>query len=655
MDFLQRPAYAAPTKKDEKVTSKFRGKGKRKAVRGHDEISTFFRVAKIHLVGTSPNVQHNASTINKPKQVHPNSISRWSDIGESSYLNYGQPGLSTHNLSTSRRRHAISNRLEIEPDIDNRNSGRATTYVTWSETIGSPHGTTPPKYYKYDRDQISPTPDSVRISIEKTGIFRDTGISMSPEKALHQIISPTCAPHAPLSQDVGDTERTARNLSTTVLTRSTASPSSGAPEKLAKLSDLRCQKSSPRNSTRYHKIADRRSNSPRTENPVPNADTHPHQMVTENSNKRSGRAPNEGSENTPVVAPQHIQDSYELRESKRTPIDREQLARRARIRRPSTTLPVTRVERAAESLQGIVANRKSRLTPDNSVTLAQPTNTTAKEMASAKYAGQERESDNGNASKFSDCQTRINRNALHPLETSLQYEERKPSPRQDGVHLLEARLNNATDDKNPQQQGLHLHSRSISGTLLGLPVQRFSWVGSSWEERVPNIHLSQINEVAPLYLHQVERVPTGSDPEVSAERHVEAEHQEAEDNLVESDEMLNCSLEDLGGEYLAGREEANALIDDQYNDWHQPINEAYPGIEATTSENWEYADQAGTRTMENSEQHQYTAQSMPYLSRSQGVYTHSFDIPDRRRQTYQDYYAQDGLPLLDLWRPNRHY
>jgi len=161
---------------------------RKKASRVQDEISTFFKPNRAPLQDVSSNrsgpshdllrVESNLYTkqLDSEQDVRyhrdleplnlPSQTSRGIEATEPSSDRY-QVGYS---YSASP---AVNHSINV-PGSTSRVSGHATTYVTWSESQRSPASTTDND--SIDQRSISPTPDSVRRSIEKTGIFRDTGI-----------------------------------------------------------------------------------------------------------------------------------------------------------------------------------------------------------------------------------------------------------------------------------------------------------------------------------------------------------------------------------------------------------------------------------------------------------------------------------------------
>ncbi|KAI9053668.1 hypothetical protein LZ554_002622 [Drepanopeziza brunnea f. sp. 'monogermtubi'] len=186
MAFLQRSLEKGPSEKDTKLKSKSREKEKRQVTRAQEEISTFFRPNRIPLQEISSNQGGLSSLEIKndhsiyEKQLDP-------ERGTKSYTRSDSSDIPFEPIESSRRprpssegEHRPMNHLPAishpmnPPESTSRLSSKATTYVSWSESQYSPALTSGRSIV--DHVPASSTPDSVRRSIENTGIFKDTGI-----------------------------------------------------------------------------------------------------------------------------------------------------------------------------------------------------------------------------------------------------------------------------------------------------------------------------------------------------------------------------------------------------------------------------------------------------------------------------------------------
>jgi hypothetical protein len=189
MDFLQRSGRYVSVKED-KVSSKLRAKEKRKAVIAQDEISMFFKPNKTPFqpmlfnegsVASSTHAEDRRSASSdrlgldhlrrhrqgSPSFNFPQKLSR----------DFGRTKPTSNILSTFIGRNPILSRSEYGPQSTCKISEKASTYISWSETEISR------ERIKINRTRASSTPESIRRSLEKTGIFRDTGINRAARRA----------------------------------------------------------------------------------------------------------------------------------------------------------------------------------------------------------------------------------------------------------------------------------------------------------------------------------------------------------------------------------------------------------------------------------------------------------------------------------------
>ncbi|KAK0119023.1 hypothetical protein ONS96_012092 [Cadophora gregata f. sp. sojae] len=198
MEFLQHSRARPQSDKENMVKSRSREKEREKSSRMQDEISTFFRPTRAHLQAVSPNCSGAAQDVFRKE---PNLYSKRLDpegdrdkYRDSEPLDLrSEPSRDfevagpffekyqvSHDYNASQRVDHSTN----PPDSSSRVSGKATTYVSWSESQRSPVSTS--RHGSFDQRNISLTPDSVRRSIEKTRIFRGTGIENTLTVDLNQ-------------------------------------------------------------------------------------------------------------------------------------------------------------------------------------------------------------------------------------------------------------------------------------------------------------------------------------------------------------------------------------------------------------------------------------------------------------------------------------
>lgn len=191
MMFLQRPARALATKAHEKVVSKSREKDGREADRERLEISTFFNQRKAPFEEVA---------VNARRQTSPTFMTEEHATSRKDSLNDCHAGkdLGLRFTTTSpERRNYVSSQLSQLSDTVCTPGGRyysstprrqasgpvraypwsETTYANWSESQRPPIVRTALERLRNIGElESSPIPDSIIRSLEKTGIFRDTGI-----------------------------------------------------------------------------------------------------------------------------------------------------------------------------------------------------------------------------------------------------------------------------------------------------------------------------------------------------------------------------------------------------------------------------------------------------------------------------------------------
>ena len=203
MDFLQHLTQPRAGAKSAVRAGLFASeKDRRKTLRLSEEMSTFFKPAQ-NLPERRPDsrdersISYYSNTTPPHKQnvgLNDMEISRrlscHLDIPRNEYIGYDQqaPILSQH----SRHSQNLTSMNEFGNATDTKSlwSGKATTRVTWSETQVSPNATG--KMPDRILHAKSPAPESVRRSIEMSGILNHTGISLTPElRGLRSMLSPT--------------------------------------------------------------------------------------------------------------------------------------------------------------------------------------------------------------------------------------------------------------------------------------------------------------------------------------------------------------------------------------------------------------------------------------------------------------------------------
>lgn len=191
MRFLQRPARALATKAHEKVVSKSHEKDGREADRERLEISTFF---------TQRKAPFEEVAVNARRQTSPTLMTEEHETSRKDSLNDCHAGkdMGLRFTTTSpERRNYVSSQLSQLSDTACTPGGRyysstsrrqafgpvraypwsEATYANWSESQRPPIVRTAlDRLRNIGELEASPIPDSIIRSLEKTRIFRDTGI-----------------------------------------------------------------------------------------------------------------------------------------------------------------------------------------------------------------------------------------------------------------------------------------------------------------------------------------------------------------------------------------------------------------------------------------------------------------------------------------------
>lgn len=192
MEFLQHahgqlPREAAPDGK-----SKSREKERRKRQRVQEEIAQFFQPKRSPLQEIGSNSLGSSSSKYRDKD----SMDSWqceqdqnprsyqlrlppqnpSGVRDGSKPTQTTPAL--ERILSLRRALPSINHLRPVPDPASKRSMQATSHISWSDSHHTPTSRSQSQLI-FNQRPDSPTPESVRQSIERTGIFKDTGIGIS--------------------------------------------------------------------------------------------------------------------------------------------------------------------------------------------------------------------------------------------------------------------------------------------------------------------------------------------------------------------------------------------------------------------------------------------------------------------------------------------
>lgn len=531
MEFLQRHTYQASSTKIDKIKSESRGKEKWKSSRAQEEISTFFKLNKTPLKEmnlnradrrTSAYAGDESSTFGKQSAGDwdqlGHSLSRPFDHLDRPYLGFGRPGPSSDRISAARGLTPASNYPHNVPESLSRLSGRATSDVTWSEIQFSPRATaSPQRLADADRRPASPTPDSVRRSIENTGIFRHTGMGATPESRMIEVDQSSRTDRSRRFNDAHGRVGSRNEAFQETISREIASTK--VSEGLARRSDSsevqrqERPRGIDRNSHRRETVTeqDERRNNDRSREVEKEITSGQKHVILEYCDRESGwhhrsssQVRNRRSPTATIGA-----DTPNEPEPTNQTLSREEIAKKARVKRPRTNLPATKE-----------THRESGGTPSMEPAMETPG---AREIASQAPTGgtqdlRSRNTEHGDEGKES-------RNAEHKGDSTRsscdtqQHTDEKNADKQShrGIASTDAEsVQNPTLEKPsgvptpPTSATPNTIDREIgrvdSRSALGLSL-RGSWIGHGSVPIIRRTQLSPILEVEPHFLHQMRQQP----------------------------------------------------------------------------------------------------------------------------------------------------
>lgn len=374
MEFLQHPQRHPEVK----TTSKSYEKDKRRASREQDKISRFFKPTKTPLSETSPNAKQERSSTymsdERSTYIKQRVLDRTQEppqninLPEKPYLGFGHPDPSSDRFSASRARTPSMHRPRTALDTTSRLSENTTTGVTWSETQISPGAmaASRSRSHGYQR-HASPTPVLIRRSIQNTGIFRGSGMEGTP--GLTSSRTKLTPPQDGLYEkqflaDAQDTPEDSNRTTESTTPQSGLASRNSEPSANIPQSESRVQTPRPLHSLENDKgtaIGEptRGLNELRAiirEDPA----TVPHgRIIIDHYDPSLGWHQQQDLGRLERTSAAPAMDVESLRESKSTPLSREQIAKNARVKRPATTLPVTRLPREP-NLQGVNTDEPSQ-------------------------------------------------------------------------------------------------------------------------------------------------------------------------------------------------------------------------------------------------------------------------------------------------------
>ncbi|EDO00024.1 predicted protein [Sclerotinia sclerotiorum 1980 UF-70] len=367
MEFLQRSSKKSRMN-DNIVVPKSRVKEKRKAARAQDEIAAFFKPSKTPVRDNSSTIEHPTSpTSTHGASLYEGQLRRDREHDQQRY--YSEiltPRVNERRdyLKESSSQQVQPNQVRFTPDHGpqflSKNVADCNMYsdtiVTWSESQNSPGATMALRRAReqYCQRQNSTTPDSVRSSMEKTGIFKDTGIESSSRRKPHMRVAVCKEPY-----ETRDKASASTADGPAVISRDLSSLSTDSAQKNHEISpspNLQQQDCLPGSLLHMEKKTEE---APLRERALDSAETRVDRLqrtVVEYYDpnrgwyrKEDSKPPSQSLDLPPDLAVAPIP----------TPLTRQQMACNARIKRPSTTLPVIREasdesrENSSSSISGI--------------------------------------------------------------------------------------------------------------------------------------------------------------------------------------------------------------------------------------------------------------------------------------------------------------
>lgn len=515
MEFLQRSAHST-SKKADKITSKSREKDKRRVERAHVEISTFFNTPKVPLQERSRNIQHerpsifvnNTFSAGMREEEPGQSPSQSQSLGFSGDA-YEQPDPSSHEFSMPRSE-PFKNRAD--DGTNSRYSGNGTNYVTWSETQASPIGMSIVDQKRRTHAQTSPIPESVRKSIQNTGIFDGTGISMSPKDSISRPKISTGPSHLAKDSHIA---RGAASVSDVTSSRTSEIRSSEVVKRKTENLPPPPQGRSP-NARRavLHRNIESRSSTVLPPDQLSTKDIqhyHPDsnsgRVMVKHFDQDLGWHQRQTCKASQPQAAGHPSRSAEAEESRSTPIDRAQLAQQARIKRPSTTLLVLRTtgnepynEQKARVADGKVEEKIQKLGARKQIRLGEVVTTRHTDISSVEISQKDQEQLSIGASIASAAQQRLDQHLDVPhrkTEVTEEINQYRQLPQPDETADTEVR-----DDVNLGRIRILDSNQVIDDSS-----RQESWICRVQSLGFPNprTRFSPALEVAPLYFHQMEQ------------------------------------------------------------------------------------------------------------------------------------------------------
>jgi hypothetical protein len=663
MDFLQRSGRHVSVKED-KTISKSREKEKRKAARAQDEISMFLKPDRMPLQPTSLNKGSVASSTHAKDRRSATSDqldsdylgrhherSQSFDFPQKPSLDFRRTKPTSDILSASLGRNPVINRLEYGPHSTGKISGRASTYISWSETQFSREAKSP-KLSKVNRIGASSTPESIRRSLEKTGIFRDTGISMPARRA-------AASPHI-----YGRSSQRGQTRPTGNPARSTSTPESG--ERVVSPARLGTHELTSSHVVHRPDLQEgfHASHAKDEIAQTGEAEMKRERIVIEHFDPNLGwyerqRSGERGQKIASTVTKGEIPE-----QPKSAPIDRLQRAQMARIKRPPTTVPLPRPSLARDG--AIFKNPlNGRMQTNTNVEQEPNQRTSPRDMA--EVASQERE-DRLNLESGNQSNVRTQRNE-HGQSDFLQSDNYKVIGQtvyggagteiQNTPLFLPTKHAEADNELSSARHEATYALHSNSSSYLGLPARVFSAGQGPLQNDYGNHggRPSLQAESEPYYIHQLQRHSASYGPS-HHEDHLRRIEYEQLDILTRAE--TTAELEDFPRSNIPEREGYFYTPADDYID--NVFQHAYEGFEDhgghLETEPWNLRSPQVGMALEHSEIEElgdsYEEGRLMEIDQRQQLIVRNY-TPVEQERGYEQYDpARDGQSRA-FWQPYPQY
>ena len=674
--FLQRPIHAPATKVQEEAALKSREKERRRAEREQLEISTFFKPRKAALEEVAMNVGRQTSLTFMTEENPTSRKNSLNDCHPGKYIGLLYESSPEHRDLVSGQLAELSDAIctpscrSYSAKLHGQASGHVGTYprteitsVTRSESQISLITTAAlDRLRNISELETSPIPDSIRRSIEKTGIFRDTGIESS-----------ITFNQARVSLDertrIEKLQSKSRNRSCSLMVNEgTASP--------RYLIRPRPQAAQPLNEGHSPRISMSQSHGHKQEvsqqtQAEQSCDKCPprgeistvrfQRAIVEQLASNSNQLPGRGKSNPlPIL---EAFSSHPPRKPISPPMTREQIALQSRIKRPSATVLVSESTQD-ELLQG---ENEGRVIQKNSQINQQPTNQPTLHSSKAPtedFVGPNLAIDNdetGRPSRAGNTKQHIhqalNKESSDMREPNTTLFKVQSTTRSQASNLLDCGCivsdTPISRDQGSQTPAFDISARSVSN----IPVLESSiiWAGGTASHSTCLWQTAQdpktsVNQFPRMYFLEAEHVPNNKD--YMGERY---------DNQFEEERNAAMPCNDRPKydiweqEYVTAAIHDDSCNNDRFYEGMRGLHEYY-GIHSTDSEllealalfrHQELGDSESWAEDDKEKTDPYNLEGINF----EGVYNQSL-----RQDIRYEHLSEEAEDLLrDFWRPQRTY